>query len=117
MSKNIKFVDTQVFLNHHSKASYESVYLLEIHRRLFEIAKLTMLLNYSSGFSNTLMVLDKVIEQINAEGESGGVSYENIPLTPREKSLINESSVSLASQELKPEINQQKQNYISDFNF
>lgn len=117
MSKNITLEETQAFLNHQSKTSYSSVYLLEIHRRIFEITKLTMQLNYSSSYSNTLMMLEKVIEQLEAEDESGGVSYENIPLTPKEKNLIDEFSVSLTSQELKPEINKQKQNYISDYNY
>jgi len=116
MSKNITLEETQAFLDHQSKTSYSSVYLLEIHRRIFEITKLTMQLNYSSSYSNTLMMLEKVIEQLKTEDESGSVSYENIPLTPREKNLIDELSVSIASQKM-PEFNNQKQNYESDFNY
>ncbi|MEP1445550.1 MAG: hypothetical protein ABJK37_05450 [Paraglaciecola sp.] len=117
MSKNISLEEIQGFLNHQSKTSYSSVYLLEIHRRIFEITKLTIQLNYSSSYSNTLMMLEKLIEQLKTEDESGGVSYENVPLTPKEKNLIDELSVSLATQELKPEINRQQQSYISDFEY
>ncbi|MDX2371033.1 MAG: hypothetical protein QNK36_21955 [Colwellia sp.] len=105
MAKNIRIEEVLHFLNHQSKTSYSNVYLLEIHRRLFEIIKLTMQLNYSSSYSNTLLSLEKIIDKLRDDEGSGDVSYENIPLTQTEKNLIDDFSVTLVKKEAEIEVN------------
>jgi hypothetical protein len=117
MSKNISLDEAQSFLQHQSLTSYSSIHLLEIHRRLFEVTKLVMQLNYSSSYGNTLMVIEKIINQLKAEQESTGCSFENIPLTPRERNLIDEFSVSIAKSETKQQINQVNETRFDDFDY
>ena len=97
--------DVQQFLKHQSDTSYSNVYLLEIHRRLFEITKLVMLLNYSSSYASTLLSLEEIITRLKAEEESGDVSYDNIPLKPAERNIIDEFSITLSNNKLVSNVN------------
>jgi hypothetical protein len=105
MAKNIPVEEVLKFLNHQSKTSYSSVYLLEVHRRLFKIIKLTMQLNYSSSYSNTLLSLEKIIDKLRDDEGSGDVSFEITPLTQTEKNLIDDFSVTLVNKKAEIEVN------------